>query len=62
LKKDPGNYSPNFSPWESYRTNPPGSYNKSNEACDWEKPAQIHQGQIMLDKPDGLLQQSNLFG
>lgn len=28
--------------------NPPGDYHKSDEARDWEKPAQIHQG---FDKP-----------
>ena len=32
--------------------NPHVGYHKTNEAHDWEKPAWIHQGQIMLDKPD----------
>jgi len=61
LKEDPGNYRPfslNFSPWERYGTNPPGGNHKSNDACDSEKPAWIHQGQTMLDKPDCLLRQS----
>jgi len=44
-----------FSPWESYGMNLPGGYHKSNETRDWEKPAQIHQGQLMLEKPVHLL-------
>jgi len=42
--------------------NLPGGYHKSNEARDWEKTAQINQGQIMLDKPDSLLKQSKWLG
>lgn len=41
---------------------PPGVYHKSNGARDCEKPAQVHQGQIVLDTPDRLLGQNNLLG
>lgn len=44
-----------LSPRESYGTNP-------DEAQDWEKLAWIHQGQIILGKPDCLLARSNLPG
>lgn len=30
--------------------NPPKGYRSSDEEHDWEKPAWIHQGQIILDK------------
>ena len=57
LKKDPGSYRPISlisAPLENYGMNPPGGYHKSNKAHDWEKAAWIHQGQIMLYKPDHL--------
>lgn len=44
-----------LSPRESYGMNP-------DEAHDWEKLAWIHQGQIILCKPDCLLVQSKLLG
>lgn len=50
-----------FSPRESYGMNPPGGCQKSDESHDWEKLAQIHQGQIILGKLDCLLAQSNLL-
>jgi len=57
LKEDPQNYRP-ISPTSDTGTamecNPPGGYGKSCEAHDREKPAQIHQGQIVLGlHPEG---------
>lgn len=47
LSKNLGNYQSYLSPSESYGMNP-------DEAHDWEKLAWIHQGQIILGKPDCL--------
>lgn len=55
LNKNTGNYQSYLSPSESYCMNP-------DEAHDWKKLAWIHQGQIILDKLDCLLAQSNLLG
>lgn len=44
-----------FSLWENYGIKPPGGHQKSNEALDWEKPVWVHQGQLVLKKPDNLL-------
>lgn len=41
--------------------NSPRGYYKSDEAHEWEKSAESHQGQNVLDKPDCLLWQSNLL-
>lgn len=49
-----GNYQSYLSPSGSYCMNP-------DEAHDWEKLAWIHQGQIILDKPDCVLAHSNLL-
>lgn len=50
-----------FIPWGSYGTKHPGSHEKSHEACDWEKPLWIHQGKVVLNKPDNLYDKVQVF-
>lgn len=38
----------------NYGINLPKGYHRSDEEHDWEKPAQIHKGQIILGKHDHL--------
>lgn len=41
--------------------NSPGDCYKSDETHEWDKSAESHQGQNVLDKPDCLLRLSNLI-
>lgn len=60
-KKNPVNFKP-ISLSSVPGMNPPEGYQKSEETHDWEKPAWIHQEQILLDKSDLPLCQNPLLG
>lgn len=47
----------NICPQENEKTNLPGGHFQAHEVreFDWEQPAQIYQGYIMPDEPDGFL-------
>jgi len=55
LKEHPGDYRPIILTSVPAKVMECKSDRKSNETHDWEKPARIHQRQIVLDKPDHLL-------